>query len=237
MHILIVAAGPLHRRHPLVGLTAFLQIHEKSNPADGGSRAGGPRNHIPCTIPVNSTGRIRERCPTSPFTLLQRFFTDDMNGLLDQSVGRRGRVAPLARSTYRDLISWVPKVDVVQQRNELVVRADVPGVDAKDLTVEISEDAITISGERKEDRVEENDGTYRVERAYGAFFSRDPPARGRHRRSGEGPLQGRSSRNPVPAPSAEASRGRRLEISHDDNAEARKRTTNAERSDTGASGR
>jgi HSP20 family protein len=55
-------------------------------------------------------------------------------------------VSPPARQTYRDLISWAPKVDVVQQGNEFVVRADVPGVAADDLTVEIGEDAITISG-------------------------------------------------------------------------------------------
>jgi HSP20 family protein len=172
----------------------------------------------------------------SPFTLLQRFFTDDISSLLDQSLGRRGLASPPARPTYRDLISWVPKVDVVQQGNELVVRADVPGVAADDLTVEISEDAFTISGERKEDRVEENGGAYRVERAYGAFF--------REIRLPEGAIVDQAKARfkdgvleiTVPAPSEQVSRGRRLEISQD-NADARKRNTNTEGSSTGASGR
>jgi HSP20 family protein len=173
----------------------------------------------------------------SPFTLLQRFFTDDISSLLDQSIGRRGLVSPPARPTDRDLISWVPKVDVVQQGNELVVRADVPGVAADDLTVEISEDAITISGERKEDRVEENGGAYRVERAYGAFF--------REIRLPEGAIVDQAKARfkdgvlevTVPAPSEHVSRGRRLEISQDDNADAHKRSTNTEGPGTGGFGR
>jgi HSP20 family protein len=172
----------------------------------------------------------------SPFTLLQRFFTDDISSLLDQSIGRRGLVSPPARPTYLDLISWVPKVDVVQQGNELVVRADVPGVAADDLTVEIGEDAITISGERKEDRVDENGAAYRFERAYGAFF--------REIRLPEGAIVDQAKARfkdgvleiTVPAPSEHVSRGRRLEISQD-NAEARKRSTNTEGSSGGAAGR
>ena len=158
----------------------------------------------------------------SPFTLLQRFFTDDLSAALDQSVGRRHRAS---------------KVDVVQQGNELLVRADVPGVDATDLTVEISEDAITISGERKEDRVEENGGVYRVERAYGSFFREIPLPEGAIVDQAKARFKDGVLEITVPAPSAQVSRGRRLDISRDDNAEARKRTTDAERSDTGASGR
>jgi HSP20 family protein len=154
----------------------------------------------------------------SPFTLLQRFFTDDIATLFDQSIGRRGQVPSRARPTDRNLIFWVPTIDVVQQGSELVVRADVPGIAPDDLTVEISEDAITISGERQEGRADENGGVYRFERAYGAFFREIPLPEGAIVDQAKATFKDGVLEIRVPAPPEQVSRGRRLEIAKDDQA-------------------
>ena len=111
----------------------------------------------------------------SPFALLQRFFSDDLMNLFDEFGSRRGTSAPATRA--RKTIAWTPNIDVVHRNNELVVRADLPGVDPDDVTVEIGDNAITISGERKQEHVEEKGSVYRFERTYGATTRVQKPHR------------------------------------------------------------
>lgn len=62
-----------------------------------------------------------------------------------------------------------PTVDIFEEGNELVLKADLPGIDKKDLDVTITENKITISGEKKqEDKVERKDYHW-IERSYGTF--------------------------------------------------------------------
>jgi HSP20 family molecular chaperone IbpA len=152
----------------------------------------------------------------TPFTLLQRVLTDDLASLFDQSIGRRSQAASRARPADRDLISWLPTIDVVQQGSELVVRADVPGVAADDLTVELSEDAMTISGERHEGRADENGGVYRFERAHGAFFREIPLPKGAIVDQAKASFKDGVLEIRVPAPPERVPRGRRLEIAQND---------------------
>ena len=149
----------------------------------------------------------------SPFTLLQRFFSDDVGSLFEQFGGHRGGMMPQARGSNRDVTSWVPKVDVVQRGNELVVRADLPGVKPDDVTVEISDDAITISGERQDEHAEEHGGIYRFERTYGAFLREIPLPEGAMVDQAKASFENGVLEITVPAPPEQVSRGRRLEIS------------------------
>lgn len=64
---------------------------------------------------------------------------------------------------------WQPMVDVLDRRNELVVRADLPGLEGKDIEVTVDEDSLTIKGEARVETEEENQGYYRRERSYGSF--------------------------------------------------------------------
>ena len=146
----------------------------------------------------------------SPFTMLQRFFSDGVGSLFD------GGMMPQARGSNRDVTSWVPKVDVVQRGNELVVRADLPGVKPDDVTVEISDDAITISGERQDEHAEERGGIYRFERTYGAFLREIPLPEGAMVDQAKASFKDGVLEITVPAPPEQVSRGRRLEISHGD---------------------
>ena len=87
----------------------------------------------------------------SPFALLQRFLAEDIANLFGNS--RRRPATTNGRAGERS--PWAPNVDVGQRGNELVVRADLPGVTPDEVTVEVSDDAITLSGQRGEERVED----------------------------------------------------------------------------------
>jgi HSP20 family protein len=64
---------------------------------------------------------------------------------------------------------WIPPMDVVEDEEHFVVRADLPGVEEGDVSVELEDNALTISGERRSDTEERKDGYHRIERAYGRF--------------------------------------------------------------------
>lgn len=67
------------------------------------------------------------------------------------------------------LTSWAPAVDIYETENELVVKADLPDMDEKDLDVRIEDNTLTIRGERKIEKSVSEDNFLRVERAYGVF--------------------------------------------------------------------
>jgi HSP20 family protein len=64
---------------------------------------------------------------------------------------------------------WVPAMDLVEKDDHLILRADLPGLDRDDVSIEIKDGALTVSGERKAEHEEKADGFYRVERAFGSF--------------------------------------------------------------------
>ena len=66
---------------------------------------------------------------------------------------------------------WTPAVELKETDNELVLKAEIPGLDAKDLEVEVSEDRVTISGEHKEEETTEDEDKnyFRSEFHYGKF--------------------------------------------------------------------
>ena len=66
---------------------------------------------------------------------------------------------------------FIPTADVFARNGELVVKMDLPGVDAKDIHVKLDEGELTITGERKADKEVKEEGYYRKETSYG-FFER-----------------------------------------------------------------
>jgi HSP20 family protein len=76
-----------------------------------------------------------------------------------------GRMLNEPRSTR----PWTPAVDVLETENELVLKADVPDVEMKDVSVEIENGTLTLKGERKFENEEKGVGYHRLERSYGSF--------------------------------------------------------------------
>ncbi len=65
--------------------------------------------------------------------------------------------------------NWSPRVDVKEEKNQYFVYVDLPGVDPKDIDIEMDGHTLTIKGERKIEREEKKDNYYRLERASGKF--------------------------------------------------------------------
>ena len=65
--------------------------------------------------------------------------------------------------------SWIPATDVTENDNEYVLKADLPGLNEGDVNVELDDNVLRISCERKSEHKESKDGYHRVERAFGRF--------------------------------------------------------------------
>jgi HSP20 family protein len=64
---------------------------------------------------------------------------------------------------------WVPAMDLVETDDHFVLRADLPGLSEEDVSIELEDNVLTVSGERKAEREEKKEGYYRVERSFGQF--------------------------------------------------------------------
>lgn len=64
---------------------------------------------------------------------------------------------------------WSPTLDIAETRDALVVKAEIPGIDPKDVQVALQEQVLTIKGEKSAEKEEKEEHYYRKERAYGAF--------------------------------------------------------------------
>ncbi len=65
--------------------------------------------------------------------------------------------------------SWAPSVDIYEQDGSLVLKAELPGIDPKDVDVHVENNVLTLRGERKLDTEVKRESYHRVERSYGAF--------------------------------------------------------------------
>jgi HSP20 family protein len=72
-------------------------------------------------------------------------------------------------SDESSLTSWAPAVDIYETDHELVVKADLPDVDPKDLDIRVENNILTIRGERKFEKKVDEDNYLRIERSYGSF--------------------------------------------------------------------
>lgn len=99
------------------------------------------------------------RWEPAPFqTELNRLF----NSLFDTPTHPgRGAAAPVRR--------WIPAVDLVENDDTYVLRADLPGLSQEDVNVELDNNVLTVSGERKSEHEERKQGYYRIERSSGSF--------------------------------------------------------------------
>ena len=88
---------------------------------------------------------------------------DRMNRLFDDA-GRGWRGDESAATT-----TWSPAVDIFETENEIVVKAELPGVDRKDISLNLENNVLTLKGERKFEKETKEENYHRIERAYGGF--------------------------------------------------------------------
>jgi len=102
-----------------------------------------------------------------PMGMLRRFH-DEVSRLFDEDYyGVAGGDQSSAATSH-----WAPAVDIKEEQDSYVLRADVPGVDSKDIEITMENGVLTIKGERKHENSEDREGYKRVERVYGTFFRR-----------------------------------------------------------------
>ena len=147
------------------------------------------------TRPGRAISRREERTLTpaaSPFNFVRRMMEDMDRMFEDFGMGRL--VAPRwleadLRQPGAGMAVWAPDVDMVQKGDKLVIRADVPGMTADDVRVEVTNEGILIEGERKVEREETDEGFYRHERTYGRFSRLVPLPEGAETDSATASLQ------------------------------------------------
>jgi len=113
---------------------------------------------------------------TSPFSFLRRFGED-----MEQLFGEFGFGGLMPRGMTQGLnqmAAWTPQVEMFQRDGQLMIRADLPGVDKDNVQVELRDDSVVIRGERQEEHEEKGEGFYRSERAYGSFYREIPLPQG-----------------------------------------------------------
>ncbi|SFM64927.1 Hsp20/alpha crystallin family protein [Thermodesulforhabdus norvegica] len=91
----------------------------------------------------------------SPFDLIDRWFESFELPVLDR-VFERDRF-------------WVPAFDVSETDDHIVVKADLPGIDPKELDISITGNVLTVKGEKKQEHEEKGESYHRVERTFGSF--------------------------------------------------------------------
>ena len=102
----------------------------------------------------------------NPFQLM-RHFSDEMDRMWSGYSHGRERHSD-------ELSPWRPVVDIREQNGQLQVRADLPGVNEKDVKVGIENNMLILQGERKREEEHEEAGWYRAERSYGNFYRAIP---------------------------------------------------------------
>lgn len=101
--------------------------------------------------------------PWSLMNLLQRDF--------EQLAGRRFAGAN-ADDNGNSVADYVPAVDVVEENDRFILRADLPGVDPKNITISMENGALSLTGERRSETSENANGLHRIERLSGKFYRR-----------------------------------------------------------------
>ncbi len=100
----------------------------------------------------------------SPFTEMERYFDE----ILHQPFSLfRHPMWPRAQFPDTDVIS--PSVDIFEEGKEVVIKAEIPGIKKSDITIDISDNKMTISGEKKKETKVDRKDYHRVECSYGSF--------------------------------------------------------------------
>ena len=89
---------------------------------------------------------------------------DRMNRIFDESLRPRGGDEDWALGG-----AWAPSVDIYEHDGNIVLKAELPGVDPKEVDVRVENNVLTLRGERKFDHEVKRESFHRVERAYGTF--------------------------------------------------------------------
>ena len=114
---------------------------------------------------------VPTRGTSDPFALLRQMTSELDRAFEDWPSLRWPSFGQLATT---ESVAWSPKIDVFERDNRLVTRVDLPGMKKEDVSVEVTDGHLALSGERKHEKEEKKDNVYRSEREYGSFYRAVP---------------------------------------------------------------
>lgn len=197
-----------------------------ATPSSAPSRAQGDKLGV-----ANRQGGTAMSAPvrassSDPFALMRRM-QEDMDQLFSTfGFGRLG-LSPMFPSLLSDDLAdlpsrsgrgslseglWSPQIETFRRGNQIVVRADLPGVSKDDVDVNVDNGVLTISGERSAQNQDEGDGWYRTERSYGSFYRALPLPEGVDASHCDATFKDGVLEVTLPAPSEEKASGQRIPI-------------------------
>jgi HSP20 family protein len=103
-----------------------------------------------------------ELAPWRPFRELEKM-RREMDRLWDSFFEER------PRRRGEEIGEWLPSLDVSETKGDLVVKAEIPGIDPKDIDISLTNDLLTIKGEKKQEKEEKEENYHLIERSYGSF--------------------------------------------------------------------
>jgi HSP20 family protein len=163
-------------------------------------------------------GALGDMFGGSPFQLMRRM-SEEMDRVFDRvfdDFGSGRSVMPRSLfgggSLFGRETVWAPRAELFQKDDQFIVRAELPGLNRDDIDVTISDDQITIQGERRDEREREDEGLYVSERSYGRFYRTIPLPEGVIADSAKASFKDGVLEIRLQAPPHEVSRGRRVEI-------------------------
>lgn len=153
----------------------------------------------------------------TPFGFMRRF-AEEMEDLFGEFGGVRfpklfeGEFLPFGKDMV--MADWSPKIEVKENKGKFTVRAELPGMTKDNVNVEVTDHLLTISGERKEEKEEKEEGYYRSEMNYGSFYRQIPLPEGAKTDKATANFSDGVLEISMDAAKAETKGPRKLEIGH-----------------------
>lgn len=188
----------------------------KKNNQTAKTRGNGGKTSLQTRAPED----VASRLAATPFTFMRRF-SEEMDHLFEDFGFGPAWLTPMLDKAQLPQGLWSPQVEMFERDNQLIVRADLPGLKKEEVNVELADDAITIEGERRNENEEKGEGYYRSERSYGKFFRRIPMPDGVNAENAKASFTNGVLEITMPAPKREPRKPRRLEIGGEGHEKAR----------------
>jgi len=162
--------------------------------------------------PMKATG--------SPFTYMRRF-AEEMDHLFENFGLQTGFRLPSFLTRGHELLrreagfipgEWSPQIDVLEREGQFAVRVDLPGLFKEDVKVDVTDDVLTIHGERKQQKKEEREGYCYSECSYGSFYRAIPLPAGADVSKATAHFHNGVLEIAMPAPTHGGKKARRLEV-------------------------
>lgn len=160
-----------------------------------------------------------QRYGSDPFSSPSQMFrrlTDEMDRIFDRAFG--GGLSRSSGSLFPDFVTppvsamWAPRIEAFQKGDEFIVRAELPGLKKEDVRVNLTDDAIVIEGERRDESEDKREGFYHTERSYGSFYRAIPLPEGAIGDKADASFKDGVLEVKLHAPPHEVTRGRRIDI-------------------------